>query len=408
MYYSGLLSPFVQKPFITIIKNQNIRFLEGKVVSNPVKSSTGKTYSVKFLVKKVGSLDSCNGILSSGEGEVDLYFPVEYVEAYYPGKLFSLAHKKQKTLNDENSFNLDLPIIEYGVNLALNVSFLESQEGKNSFYVKNIVSHCYNSKIDFYRAYSRLILKRILFNWNDCGGLLLALLSGSKEYISQEIDEDFRKAGLAHILALSGMHLSIFASLPKKFFKKTGDVVSLVLVFLFVWFAGLSPSLLRALITMLLGYLFKFLGIKADFIGVLSISFLLQISIFPSHIYNYGFILSYGALIGIEIGQTYFFSFICKVFPKKIANYFTSSLGAQIITAPICLFTFGSCSPIGIISSVIVSPVANGFLTLGIISVFLSLLIPFLLSPFGCIMEQVYVILTLMVNFFSKFPIIQI
>ena len=137
-------------------------------------------------------------------------------------------------------------------------------------------------------------------------------------------------------------------------------------------------------------------------------SFLIQISIFPNHIFNYGFILSYSALVGLDLGQKIFLPLFCRLFPKRISSDLSSSLGAQLITGPICLLGFGTCSPVGVISSVIVSPIATIFLSLGIFALILSLFIPFLLQPFGCIMSLIYVILDWIVNFFAKFPIIQI
>ena len=411
VFYTGLLKPCGQKPLYSLIPNNKINYVKGKIVSNPIKSSSGKTYSVVFAPSQVGLLgETC----SSSSGEITLYIPCEIVEAYYPGKLFSRTTKtenqdkmeseKIKLFGSESQF----PIIEEGLFLELETSFLDQEKNGQGFYLKKILSHGYESKIMFYRAYSRLFLKRILYNWGDCGGLLLALLSGSKEYTSQIVQNDFKNAGLAHVLALSGMHLSIFASLPSKIKKKNTEYISLFLVILFVWFAGLSPSLFRALLCMILGLFFKKLDIKTDLLGILSISFLIQISIFPSHIYNFGFILSYVALVGLELGQKFILPILCKIFPKKLSADLSASVGAQIITSPITLVGFGTCSPFGIFASVVVSPIANIFLSFGIFALVLSLFFPFLLKPIGCIMSIIYVILTWIVNFFSKFPIIQI
>ena len=405
------------EPFFTLVENSKIDFLQGTVVSNPVKSSSGKTYSVVFSPSKVGTKSKISG---SATGEVTLYIPAEIVEAYYPGKLNTIAKglvvntkKGDNHVSSEFSETLigaesEFPIVENGVFLDCEVSFLERDDGSVAFYVEKILSHGYKSKISFSRGYSRLMLKRILYNWGEAGGLLLALLSGSKEYTTSELQENFSKAGLAHVLALSGMHLSIFAALPTKVTRKKSNLVSLWVVVLFVWFAGLSPSLFRALLCLILNILFSKLKIKTNLLGILSLSFLIQISIFPNHIFNYGFILSYLALVGLDLGQKIFLPLFCRLFPKRISSDLSSSLGAQLITGPICLLGFGTCSPVGVISSVIVSPIATIFLSLGIFALILSLFIPFLLQPFGCIMSLIYVILDWIVNFFAKFPIIQI
>ena len=416
--------PSEQNPFYSLVETEKINFLQGEILSNPVKSASGKTYSFTLKVNNAGITEKDfytrtfldfsdyenylknieSGFFSSAEGNVKIYIPTEIVEAYYPGKLYSIA----KNQNDS-----EIPIIESGLKLAINVSYLENDDengfntNQKSFYVKKIYCHQYESTLHFYRAYSRLILKRILYNWKEAGGLLLALVSGAKEYTSIQDQENFKKSGLAHVLALSGMHLSIFASLPKIFKKKNQELISFMFVLLFVWFAGLSPSLLRALISLMLGLFLKSINIKSDLIGVLSLTFLIQVSIFPNHVLDYGFILSYGALAGLALGEKLFLPIFSKFLPKKIAADFAASVGAQGITAPITLLGFGTCSPIGILASVIVSPVANIFLSLGIFALIISILFPFLLDPIGCIMWLIYVILTSVVNFFSKFPIIK-
>lgn len=416
--------PCEQNPFYSLVENEKINFLQGEILSNPVKSASGKTYSFTLKVNNAGITEKDfytrtfldfsdyenylknieSGFFSSAEGNVKIYIPTEIVEAYYPGKLYSIA----KNQNDS-----EIPIIESGLKLAINVSYLENDDensfntNQKSFYVKKIYCHQYESTLNFYRAYSRLILKRILYNWKEAGGLLLALVSGAKEYTSIQDQENFKKSGLAHVLALSGMHLSIFANLPKIFKKKNTELISFMFVLLFVWFAGLSPSLLRALISLMLGLFLKSINIKSDLIGVLSLTFLIQVSIFPNHVLDYGFILSYGALAGLALGEKLFLPIFSKFLPKKIAADFAASVGAQGITAPITLLGFGTCSPIGILASVIVSPVANIFLSLGIFALIISILFPFLLDPIGCIMWLIYVILTSVVNFFSKFPIIK-
>ena len=90
VFYTGLLKPCGQKPLYSLIPNNKINYVKGKIVSNPIKSSSGKTYSVVFAPSQVGLLgETC----SSSSGEITLYIPCEIVEAYYPGKLFSRTTK---------------------------------------------------------------------------------------------------------------------------------------------------------------------------------------------------------------------------------------------------------------------------------------------------------------------------
>ena len=77
-------------------------------------------------------------------------------------------------------------------------------------------------KIQKSRAFCRLEFKRMMFSWGKAGGFLLALLSGSKEYLDIDLVENFKKSGLSHILALSGMHLSLLSGIAAFIGKKIG------------------------------------------------------------------------------------------------------------------------------------------------------------------------------------------
>ena len=98
-----------------------------------------------------------------------------------------------------------------------------------------------------------MVFKRLMYKWGNAGGLLLALLCGAREYTDIAIAENFKNAGLSHVLALSGMHLSMFSSIAVLIGNKIGRkkltyAIRIIVLILFVWFAGFSPSLLRAFI----------------------------------------------------------------------------------------------------------------------------------------------------------------
>ena len=253
-----------------------------------------------------------------------------------------------------------------------------------------------------------------MYGWNEAGGLLLALLSGSREYTESLTGEAFKNAGLSHILALSGMHLNLFGGIAFFFGKRltkrsTADFFQLAAIIFFVWFAGLSPSLFRAMLSSLIVFFNSALRMRRfKGITVLSASFLLQLMIFPVHLKSPAFMLSYGALAGImSIGQVIKF-FMGKRFFPKLASALSESAGAQIFTAPVTLSLFGKIMPVGIISSVIVSPFVIIFLYAGLFGTLLSLSIPFLGGGFSVIMNVIYLILKKLVLFFAKAPIITI
>ena len=99
---------------------------------------------------------------------------------------------------------------------------------------------------------------------NEYGGLAVALILGDKSGISRETLSDFNAVGITHLICVSGLHLSLWSMLVLNIFRKTGlneklaAVISAVFVVLFMLVAGMSHSVVRSGIMMLV-YLFSIL-----------------------------------------------------------------------------------------------------------------------------------------------------
>ena len=361
------------------------------MISSPAKTSNGKYYSGKLKVWSSGN----DFVMSSASGNVKVFIPSDMAEVYLPGKLYSVANGA---------------FFEAGGMYSLKGHF--SGDGQ-SFYVEHCLSSgfppTFYGRLDYFRALCRLQFKRLMYSWGNAGGLLLALLCGAKEYTSSEISLGFKRAGLSHILALSGMHLSMFSGIALFAGKKIGRkklsfIIRIFALVLFVWFAGFSPSLLRAFICSLLTIIAALANVKKpDMLLILAFSFLCQTIISPADIYNVGFILSYTALAGILLTNRFFRSIYNRFLPGYFSASLGSSTGAQIFTAPISLKMFGSFAPIGIIATSVVSPVVTIFIYSGLLFIIVSLIIPPLALPSGIFINLEYTIIKFLISFFSRF-----
>lgn len=377
--------------FKSIIPEEKITNISGYISSSPARTSKGTYYScqMKAVYAKDGKLESVC------DGNVKVFIPSDYVEAFFPGKIYSGTGAES--------------IIETG-------SFvdLEGRFSKGVFFGKKVLLCKLESNgknnIQIIRAKGRLKFKRMMYSWGKAGGLLLALLSGSREYTENSVAENFRKAGLSHILALSGMHLSMFSGLAlflgtKLRRKRITLIFQLTAVTAFVWFAGFSPSLLRAFICLSVVLFQGILSLeKSDMLTVLCFSFFVQCMISPNDLLNTGFILSYGALYGILITGEFFRKLYGFCFPKAISSSLASSTGAQMITLPVSAKMFGMITPVGIISSVFVSPFVTLFIYSGLLFIVLGLLIPPLCGIGEFFMRIQYNLISYMVGFFAKVP----
>ncbi len=393
LFYCGLIQLPERHSFCAPFFQDDISSVSGEAFSSPVKF--GKDYYI--LSFNADFVENHQGARASACGRLKVCLPREIVEALYPGKLYC-----QK--GGEN------PLIEKGLNFTAHGDLK-----KGIFFAKSI-SNCrweeksISGRLKKIRALCRLQFKRLMFSWGAAGGLLLALLSGSREYTDPSLAQNFKLAGLAHILALSGMHLSLFSALALILGKKIAtrnlaDGIQVMAVFFFVAFAGLSPSLLRALLCSMIMFASSFLRLKRPKeLSVLCAAFLIQMMIAPDQLVEASFLLSYGALAGLLIlGPEFRKIWSARLFPK-ISDSLAASAGAQLFTAPICIGLFGQVMPVGIISSLFVSPLVTLFLTLGLAAIFLSLIMPFFAGFFGGIIQILYKVIQFFVDIFALFP----
>lgn len=422
VFYSGILPVWNRYPFISILEKQNITEVQGKIISNPKKTAKGTFY------RCIMELESASGFIYSNKsnkeqkitceskGRISVFIPSEIVEAHYPGKLYSSysgAKGKEAGI-----------LIESGARLAFSVKYATMNSIDKPgivpvepiFFVSEATFLGFENnlfgKIEKARGLSRLQFKRLMYAWKDSGGLLLALISGSSEYTDGTISEAFRDAGLAHILALSGMHLSFFAGLAAlltKFFgKRVSDLASIMLVLLFVWFAGLTPSLLRALLFTLIGYVVRKLGLAPTSLQILSLCFLIHISIAPQDLFQLSFQLSYASLAGIILCTKLFEPLFYHRLPPALASGLSTSCGAQSFSVPISVSVFGNFAPAGILATTVVSPLVTIFLATGVFCIFISLLCPYFIQPLGEVMNLLYTCIASLVKLFARIPLLEL
>ncbi|MCR5584766.1 MAG: ComEC/Rec2 family competence protein [Lachnospiraceae bacterium] len=210
---------------------------------------------------------------------------------------------------------------------------------------------------------------RNVFNAED-SGILISMITGNKGYRAEETEELYRRAGIGHILAISGLHVSLLVLGLWRILKKmavgrywaAGLAFSFLLFFLF--FTGFAVSTLRAGVMcgiFLLGRLFRR---HYDMPSALGLAMIIILLIFPYELHDPAFILSVTAVAGVcfarELGAGPFFGIIVTFFTAPVSAYFffeipTYSFLANLIVIPLTgmLLGFGICA--GIFGSFCVS-----------------------------------------------------
>jgi len=182
-------------------------------------------------------------------------------------------------------------------------------------------------------------------------GLLEALIFGEESDISQDLKEKFNLTGTRHITAVSGMNITIIASLILSlvlslgFWRQQAFYLTIFLLVLYILMIGAPASAVRAGIMALFFLLAQHLGRLSSggraivFAAVLMLvqnPFLLTLDI--------GFQLSFLAILGMVYLQPIFSNWLFKIpdfkiFPLK--STLTATLSAQVFTLPILIYNFG-------------------------------------------------------------------
>lgn len=196
----------------------------------------------------------------------------------------------------------------------------------------------------------------------DTAAFACALLLGETDGIDYETDTAFKLSGIRHIIAVSGLHVTILFSLVYVVTGRRKWITALLgipVLFIFAAVAGFSPSITRACIMHSLMVIAMLFNKEYDPPSALSFAVVCMLSINPWSVTNVGFQLSVCCLIGIIMFSERIKNYLmdkkrlgrCKGIRKKLAAWLASSvsisLSAVVFTTPLCAYYFGVVSIIG-------------------------------------------------------------
>ncbi len=212
-------------------------------------------------------------------------------------------------------------------------------------------------------------------------GFYKAIVLGNKSGVDKNTQDKFSKSGLAHIMAVSGMHLVIlsgiiFNVLRELNIDKKKSVYFLFLFFVFYAFlVGFKASIIRASVFSSLLFVGFLLERKIYRLNLLLFTASLLVFVSPLiMVYDVGFQLSFLAVAGIF----YFYGFFNRVFKfiktDIIKNILSLTFSAQMLAAPWVAYKFGVISFIFPFTNILVVPVMPFALGIGILFSFFSFL----------------------------------
>ncbi len=174
--------------------------------------------------------------------------------------------------------------------------------------------------------------------------LCVGILVGDREAISEEVEDDFQKSNLTHMLAVSGSHITYIinalAIMLSKTSKRFAKIFTIVFLVFFMALTGFTSSVVRASIMGMLILMASLVHRKSDTFNNLGISSLIILLVNPYAIADVGFTLSFGGTIGIVLLGSKVMKLLYKIV-ENVTNGKVSLNGETVIENDGEVFSIG-------------------------------------------------------------------
>lgn len=231
-----------------------------------------------------------------------------------------------------------------------------SEEGQVSLYAGQLSGY---GRLLALRAYTTEALSSMLGEQN--GGLAAAMLHGDTAHIPQETLDDFRNAGVSHLLAVSGLHVGLLVGALLFCLRRARAGTKLLLIAMFLTlyclFTALSPSTLRASLMALCMLAAQAIGRRNDPLSSLCFAFNSIILISPFSLFDVGFQLSFTAVLGILLLQPVLSHAFMRM-PEAYRGALCISIAGQVSTLPVTVAYFTRLPVLSILANLLIVPLA--------------------------------------------------
>ena len=334
-------------------------FCRAIVISNKKEKNYKNSYEIKTLDNKTKLI-----IYVSKEQELK-YGDLIEIEGEY------IAPDEERNYNGFNYKQYLKTKMIYGTVNVLDLKVLKNNQANFIFTLSNNLRESILEQID--KIYNSNIKE-----------LVKGLLIGEVDKIEEEVIKSFRNSSLAHILSISGTHVSyiIFGSIfileNLKLSKKKTYFISILIIIIFMFITNFVPSVVRSCLSGIMMIFSKIVYRKQDMLTSLALSLLILLIINPFCIFDIGLQLSYTGVLGIIIFNNRIKKLLDKYVKSNnkilttIKEGVSVSLSVQILILPIQIINFNNINLVFIISNLIAIPILGLVMILGFISIFIS------------------------------------
>lgn len=210
---------------------------------------------------------------------------------------------------------------------------------------------------------------------NNNNGIIGAIILGDKTDLDSDIKELYSVSGIAHILAISGLHISfigmaIYRLLRRRFRFLFSAAVSIPVVLSFGIMSGFGISTIRAIIMFILKIIGEVLGRKYDAITAISLAGLVLLVQNPFVVCNSGFQMSFGAIIAIVLILPIVEEILNT--DNKIIKVLSANFTISLVMNPILAWNYYELPTFSFLLNIVVVPLMSVVIVSSIAGIFCS------------------------------------
>lgn len=373
----AVLSLFMSLPFICLY-SWSLKLERYGAYDDEKVVVSGRIYEMKLSNNKYARLTLDGVTITTANGEESI---------------------KDKLIITVNAYGFDMSQVELGRYVVASTSLKMYSLGNLETYVggylsKGIVGqgYCYYYNINFLDEYNVTLRDKIktstlahLENMNiKHSEIGYAMMFGDTVPIEDNVVDIFRTTGVAHLLAVSGLHVSIIVMVICFLLKKlkVPNIARLIVVAILLGFycyvCGFSISVVRA---SLMSIIMLYAGVRGkcyDRLSALSFVACLILSVSPLQLYNVSFVLSFTTVFAITILSTMFNRALSKVLSKKLAVTLSLNFAVQFIIFATSVYYFKSYPILGFFANLITVPVATFSFVYFLFMLIFTAILPFM------------------------------
>lgn len=236
-------------------------------------------------------------------------------------------------------------------------------------------------------------------------GLMSAMMLGDTGNIDDDIDELYKRTGIYHVIAISGLHITLLGAVLLKLFSFMGYRRSqyVVMVFLACYciMTGCGVSVVRSVIMV---YIMIFASLRHydyDIISGAALSAIIILLYSPYYLYDVGFQFSFAAVFAIGA-----MSDLAVKYKKqeKLINFIGVDIAADVVTKPISMYHFYYINPWSVIANVILVPLMSFAVAVGFIMAVAGLINTWVAGLLAIPVSVIFLVVKTWCGFFVNLP----